>query len=182
VDANGLASVVRVEEIAAGAERGLGTLSVEQNCGRSTLLPSETSTGTVVASIVPLDEILAGTIPDMVKIDVEGWEPKVIAGMEATLRANPNIILIMDLEPARIRSTGLSAAAWVDWVIGAGLQMFEIDERNGELTPLRKNGLEEIVSTNILIARSDPSRRDAAQGWLWRDSGPQVLLAAQAQD
>ena len=48
------------------------------------------------------------TASSLVKIDVEGWEPKVIAGMEATLRANPNIILIMDLEPARIRSTGLS--------------------------------------------------------------------------
>lgn len=182
VNANGLANVVRIEEIAAGAERGLGTLAVEPNCGRSTLLASETSTGTVVVSIAPLDEILAGTIPDIVKIDVEGWEPKVIAGMEATLRANPNIILIMDLEPARIRSTGLSASAWVDWVIGAGLQMFEIDERNGELTPLLKNGLEEIVSTNVLLARSDPSRRDAAEGWLWRDSGTQVLLAARAQD
>ena len=139
----------------------------------------------MVTAIAPLDEILAGTIPDMVKIDVEGWEPKVIEGMQATLRANPNIILIMDFEPAHIRSTGLSAAAWVDRLLGAGLQIFEIDERNGELVPLRKNGLEEIVSISVLLARNDPSRRDGqsvSEGWLWGGDGGSILPAARAQD
>ncbi len=181
VNANGLSSIVRVEEIAVGAEPGLGTLSVESNCAHSTLLPSDTATGRVVASIAPLDEILGGTVPDMVKIDVEGWEPKVIAGMEATLRANPNIMLILNLEPSRIRSTGLSAGAWIDWINSAGLQMFEIDERSGELTPLRKS-VEEIVSMNVLLARSDPARRDADDGWLWRGSNSPVLLAARVQE
>ena len=185
VSANGMTNLVRIEVIAAGSERGLGTLSVEPTCGRSTLLASDTATSTVVTAIAPLDEILAGTIPDMVKIDVEGWEPKVIEGMQATLRANPNIILIMDFEPAHIRSSGLSAAAWVDRLLGAGLQIFEIDERNGELVPLRKNGLEEIVSISVLLARNDPSRRDGqsvSEGWLWGGDGGSILPAARAQD
>ena len=169
VHANGLSHIVSVKELAAGAEKGLGTLTIAQNSGHSTLLPSDAANGTVVASIAALDDLLDGEVPDMVKIDVEGWEPNVIEGMKAILRANPNLIVIMDFEPAHIRSTGLSAAAWVDRMLAAGLQIFEIDERNGELTPLRRHGIEEIVSINVLIARSDPSRRDAAlagEGWL----------------
>ena len=169
VHANGLSNIVSVKELAAGAEKGLGTLFIAQNSGHSTLLPSDGANGTVVAPIAPLDDLLDGQVPDMVKIDVEGWEPNVIEGMKGLLRANPNLIVIMDFEPAHIRSTGLSAAAWVERMFAAGLQIFEIDERNGELTPLRKQGLEEIVSINVLIARSDPSQRDAAsagEDWL----------------
>ena len=169
VSANGLGSVVSVKEVAAGAEQGLGTLTLGQNSSHGTLLPSEGSGGTVVAPIVALDDVLADTIPDMIKIDVEGWEPNVIEGLKGTLRGNPNVILIMDFEPAHIRRTGLSAAAWVDRLVGAGLKIFEIDERNGELAPLRRNGLEEIVSINVVIARNDPSKREAespAEDWL----------------
>jgi FkbM family methyltransferase len=169
VHANGLSDIVSINEVAAGAEKGLGTLSIAQNSGHSTLLQSDAASGTVVAPIVTLDDMLDGEIPDMVKIDVEGWEPNVIEGMKAILHANPNIIVIMDFEPAHVRRTGLSAAAWVDRLLAAGLQIFEIDERNGELTPLRRLGLEEIVSINVLIARSDPSQRDASsatEDWL----------------
>ena len=178
VHANGLAHIVTVKELAAGAEQGLGTLSMAQNSTRSSLVSSDASNGTVVASIVPLDDILAGTVPDMVKIDVEGWEPQVIEGMKAILRANPNVILIMDFEPAHIRSSGLSAAAWVDRMQGAGLQIFEIDERNGELTALRRSGLEEIESINVVIARNDPSRRDGdatTESWLRLGSAAPTL-------
>jgi hypothetical protein len=113
----------------------------------------------------------------VVLIDVEGWEARVIEGMVATIEANPNIIVIMDFEPSHIRSTGVSAAAWVERMTVAGMQIFEIDERNGELSPLRRHGLEEIESINVVLARNDPSRRDsvsATEGWLWRGSGSSV--------
>lgn len=173
VRANGLSHVVSVKEIAAGAEHGLGTLSVGTNGGHSSLLPSDSADNTVVASIAPLDEVLDGMQPDMIKIDVEGWEANVIEGMKGVLRANPDVIVIMDFEPQHIRRTGLSAASWVDRALGAGLQIFEIDERNGELTPLRRQGIEEIQSINVVIARNDPSRRDASPATdTWLRLGP----------
>jgi FkbM family methyltransferase len=178
VHANGIGGIVKVEERAAGAEQGLGTLSVAQNSTHSTLIHGDAAASTVVATIAPLDDMLDGLMPDMIKIDVEGWEANVVEGMKAILRANPNLIVLMDFEPAHIRSTGLSAAGWVDRLQAAGLQIFEIDERNGELTPLRKTGLEEIASINVLIARTDPSRRTAEQAgesWLRLGAGAQTL-------
>lgn len=178
VDANGLGGIVRVKEFAAGAEQGLGTLSVAQNSTHSSLLPGDAAASTVVATIAPLDDALDGMLPDMVKIDVEGFEANVIEGMKAIFRANPDVIVVMDFEPAHIRRTGLSAASWVERLRAAGLDIFEIDERNGELSPLRKTGLEEIVSVNVLIARGDPARRSGEQAgdsWLRLGSGAQAL-------
>jgi hypothetical protein len=144
------------------------------------LLPGEAAATTVVATIAPLDDALDGMLPDMVKIDVEGFEANVIEGMKTIFRANPNVIVVMDFEPAHIRSTGLSAASWVERLRVAGLDIFEIDERNGELAPLRKTGLEEIMSVNVLIARGDPSRRtgeQAGESWLRIGSGAQAFPA-----
>jgi FkbM family methyltransferase len=178
VDANGLGGIVTVKAFAAGAEQGLGTLSVAQNSTHSSLLPGDTAASTVVATVAPLDDALDGMLPDMVKIDVEGFEANVIEGMKTIFRANPDVIVIMVFEPAHIRSTGLSAASWVERLRAAGLDIFEIDERTGELAPLRKTGLEEIVSVNVLIARGDPSRRSGEQAgdtWLRLGSGAQAL-------
>ncbi len=178
VDANGLGGIVTVKALAAGAERGLGTLSVAQNSTHSSLLPPDAPATTVVTTIAPLDDTLDGMLPDMVKIDVEGFEANVIEGMKTIFRANPHVIVVMDFEPAHIRSTGLSAASWVERLRAAGLDIFEIDERTGELSPLRKTGLEEIVSVNVLIAHGDPSRRtgeQAGENWLRIGSGAQTL-------
>jgi FkbM family methyltransferase len=177
VDANGLGGIVTIKEIAAGAEQGLGTLSIARNSTHSSLVAGDAA-ATVVATIAPLDDALDGMLPDMVKIDVEGFEANVIEGMKAIFRASPDVLVVMDFEPEHIRRSGLSAAVWVERLRSAGLDIFEIDERTGELTPLRKSGLEEIVSLNVLIARGDPARRvgeQAGDNWLRLGSGAQAL-------
>jgi FkbM family methyltransferase len=172
ISANGLESLVRAEEVAAGAERGLGTLSVTSNCRLSTLLPAVLPPGaqasTVVTEVVPLDEILGDVVPDVVKISVGGWELKVLDGMQGLLAAHPDIILVMEFDPAHIRSTGLSAAGWVDRMGSAGMRISEIDERNGELLPLRRSGIEEVVSTNVVITRNPALQREGVDEPLWQ--------------
>jgi FkbM family methyltransferase len=172
ISANGLESLVRAEEVAAGAERGLGTLSVTSNCRLSTLLPAVLPPGaqasTVVTEVVTLDEFLGDIVPDVVKISVGGWELKVLDGMQGLLAAHPDIVLVMEFDPAHIRSTGLSAAGWVDRMGSAGMRISEIDERNGELLPLRRSGIEEIVSTNVVITRNSTLQREGADEPLWQ--------------
>jgi hypothetical protein len=103
-----------------------------------------------------------------VKISVGGWELKVLEGMQGLLSAHPEIVLVMEFDPSHIRSTGLSAAGWVDRMGTAGMRIFEIDERNGELLPLRRSGIEEIVSTNVVITRNPALRREGAVEPLWQ--------------
>lgn len=172
ISANGLDALVRVEQVAAGAERGLATLSVTSNCRQSTLLPAVlppgTQASTVVTDVVTLDEMLGDIVPDVVKISVGGWELKVLDGMQALLAAHPDIILVMEFDPAHIRSTGLSAAGWVDRMGSAGMRICEIDERNGEPLPLRRSGIEEIVSMNVVISRNPSVQWAGGEEPLWQ--------------
>lgn len=58
---------------------------------------------------------------DVVKIDVEGHEASVVAGMAATLEANPEITVILEHSPAQARLCGLDPTAAVAWLWEAGL-------------------------------------------------------------
>lgn len=46
--------------------------------------------------VYPLDTLLGGRIPQLIKIDVEGWESEVIAGSASTLRDSSLIGLIVE--------------------------------------------------------------------------------------
>ncbi|HET6966351.1 MAG TPA: FkbM family methyltransferase [Acidimicrobiales bacterium] len=57
---------------------------------------------------VPLDELLAG-LPrpvDVIKIDVEGAEVHVLAGLRRTLEANPSLVIMFEWARAQIESVG----------------------------------------------------------------------------
>lgn len=58
---------------------------------------------------------------DVVKIDVEGHESSVIAGMTATLEANPDVTVILEHSPAQARLCGLDPDASVTRLWDAGL-------------------------------------------------------------
>jgi hypothetical protein len=92
----------------------------------------------------------------------------VLEGMQGVLAAHPGLLLVMDFEPAHIRSAGLSAAGWVDRMTAQGLRVFEIDERNGELLPMRRSGIEEIVSAHVVVTRNPSLRSDGGEELVWQ--------------
>lgn len=47
--------------------------------------------------VLPLDTVLKGRVPQLIKIDVEGWESEVIAGAQATLRDPALLGLIVEM-------------------------------------------------------------------------------------
>lgn len=88
---------VTVIRSAAGATSSRGLLHLESdNKGLHSLIPSSTATGSEEVSVRPVDELLgeAGVQRvDLIKIDVEGYESKVVAGMSRVLeRDHPAII------------------------------------------------------------------------------------------
>lgn len=102
----------------------------------------ETSEEVVRVPVKPLDEVLAGESPSMLKIDVEGFETPVIAGADATLR-NPALhSVIMELNGAGTRY-GYNETAIIDAMNGYGFSTYSYDPFSRELTSLGgKNSLE----------------------------------------
>lgn len=59
--------------------------------------------------VVALDEFLPGLRPDLVKVDVQGWELEVLRGMERTLSACPQASLYLEYWPEGMRRAGYTA-------------------------------------------------------------------------
>lgn len=62
-------------------------------------------TDTLPVSVRRLDDVLAGEVPSLVKIDVEGWEAEVLDGMSATLAAAALKAVITETNQSATRYT-----------------------------------------------------------------------------
>jgi FkbM family methyltransferase len=61
----------------------------------------------------PLDALLNGATPHLVKIDVEGAEPLVIDGLRESLRAPRPPTLLVENNPTTARTAGFAAGEWL---------------------------------------------------------------------
>ena len=56
--------------------------------------------------VATLDALAPGLRPDFIKVDVQGWELKVLKGMEGTLRAAGEAQIYLEFWPAGLRRAG----------------------------------------------------------------------------
>lgn len=106
VDANGLADMVSCENCGVGARREV--LHFTQNLDTVNHVASEDELeGATSIQVVPLDEILSGRAPRIAKIDVEGWEAHVLAGMPNTLADRGLWAIIMETNDSGHQRYGL---------------------------------------------------------------------------
>ena len=95
-----------VVEKAISDQQGEAILTVaDRELGGGTIKSNELSNGRsqVVVQSVSVDELVKETgldRVDVIKLDVEGVEPLVFAGMQNTIRANPHIHIIMEYSPS----------------------------------------------------------------------------------
>ena len=91
---------IRVLNVALSDRDGTANLQIGSTSGSHTLSPEFNGLRTVAVPTRTLDGVVAeqqlGCV-DMIKIDVQGFELAVLRGASQTLRANPGIILLLDL-------------------------------------------------------------------------------------
>jgi FkbM family methyltransferase len=97
----------QVWNVALGNQRMLIPMSSPpMNPGDSRVGASATGAELVVP-ILSADDLFVGRSFDVVKIDVQGWEPDVIVGMERIVRDSPGIVLVVEFFPTALRERGL---------------------------------------------------------------------------
>lgn len=94
---------------------------------------------------------------DVVKIDVEGAEPLVLAGAAETIRANPDIEIIMEWSPGQIAAAGFSVPEFIDDIGRLGLRCFLLD--HGSTRPVNAGMLATLPYQAGIVLRRDSRRR-----------------------
>jgi FkbM family methyltransferase len=94
----------------------------------------------VEVEVVTLDEVATGVVPDLVKIDVQGWELQVLRGMTRLLERCPRLTIYFEYWPAGLRRAGDSPEALVAFLAERGFGIFEADT----MKPLDRRALEEM--------------------------------------
>jgi FkbM family methyltransferase len=166
---NGLSDRVEAQCLACGARPEHRAFHVATVLGHSSLfdLPpacTERGASQIEVDVVCLDDILPmGAHVDVVKIDVEGAELDVLAGMMRILRENPDVAIIAEFGPAHLRRAEITPDVWFEAFEVHGLEAYAIDELSGECDPVSREDLTAIESVNILFCRANSRAAARAQ-------------------
>jgi len=162
VELNGLANV-HITQAAASDSTCPGRLFLSaDNKADHRIFDSADRREHVPVDLTTIDDFVAArgiARVDVVKMDIQGAEPRAFAGMRRTLEANQDIRLIMELWPWGIAQGGGSARALLADIRAMGLRIYELDDsvrRAVEVTDddaLAARNLER-QHTNILVQRA----------------------------
>ena len=74
---------------------------------------------------------------DLIKVDVQGYEPKVFQGMQKTIRSSKNLTILTEFWPKGIIQAGESPVNFLRTLRKMKLKLFEL-KKNGSLVPLNQ--------------------------------------------
>lgn len=157
VEINHVSPPVVMRSVAVGAEGGEHVFHVRNILGHSSLYDfADSDEGFTVADVtvqvMPLDGLLPGDERvDLVKIDVEGAELDVLAGMRELLERNPEIALLTEFGPSHLKRIGQTPESWFAAFAEHGLEAQLVDEETGACTPVSPKDVADVASVNVLF-------------------------------
>ncbi len=133
---------INVWPCALGDRRGTVALSTSANNLGDTkgVVATDRQLANVIASVVPLDELLGNVQADVVKIDVQGAELAVLAGMSGLIRRSRGMRIVMEFSPGLLRADHLDPQT----VLG------NLREQGFELNLIRPDALYAATDREIL--------------------------------
>ena len=128
---------VEVVEKAVGASTEEGSLYLDEtHHGDHRIFESGHADRRIPTDIVALDDFFEpGNPPDLVKIDVQGAEQLVLAGMRRILDSRNGLTLFLELSVGDPVPSGCSAEHVVETLESFGYRLGWIDERSRQVSP-----------------------------------------------
>lgn len=154
---NGLSDITTIFPVALDARAGSHELFLGGTSGHHSFYPLDGSEGlaadTVKVTTTTLDAAVGsrGRV-DLIKIDAEGAELDVLEGARKTLKANPDLVLIVELGTSHLARSGTSLSAWLGAFAAAGFEPHIIDEITGAVSVADQASLKDTVSVNLFFA------------------------------
>jgi hypothetical protein len=117
-------------------------------------LPEAEEARTVQVEVVRLDDIAPAERMDVVKIDVEGAELDVLAGMSGLIAKNKDLAIVAEFGPEHLKRVGQTPAQWFKAFADAGFRAYIINETTGAAEPTDAKAAAKVVSANIAFVRA----------------------------
>ncbi|HEY5095354.1 MAG TPA: FkbM family methyltransferase [Candidatus Eremiobacteraceae bacterium] len=140
---NNLEAVVTVIEAAAGEKSSSAELfrADSRNRGDHRMYSTGTGRTTVDVRVIAIDESIAGwDRVDLIKMDIQGFEPHALKGMMNTLRSHENVVLVTEFWPHGMRLSGCDPENFLAQLRALGFSFFTMT-REGALTPAKEEQL-----------------------------------------
>lgn len=101
-----------------------------------------------LVNIAVLDDLLPDVVPDLIKIDVEGAEPRVFRGAKKALARKPSIL--SELHPAQLsKVSGVTSSQYIDQMADFGYRCYLLE--NGRPTRAVKDFPRDINSDLVSV-------------------------------
>jgi FkbM family methyltransferase len=147
VEANGYQNVVLIPK-AVSETSGTAALCIDRaSSGGHSLSAFRGGADTVQVGTISLDDYFAGerTVIDVLKMDAEGAEMAIFAGMRRLLARNPDLAMLTEFFPRAIRGLGHRPEEYIRQLAASGFQIHPIDEDHGEIESLDPASVSELI-------------------------------------
>lgn len=144
VEMNGIKSRTKLFQKAVGEQRAnMDLFRSADNYGDHKLFRTSEVRSSSQVEVVRVDDQLSNKKVSFVKIDVQGFEPKVMRGMVRVLTENKDIKVMSEFWPHGLRQAGSSPVEYLSFMIGLGFNIHFIDEKT---MTLKKVNPEELMA------------------------------------
>jgi len=163
IEINGYSQVTAVNRAAGERTEKIRLYLSEKNKGMHRIYPSRYCQSCVELEAVRLDDYFSDAAMEVnfVKIDTEGAEPAVVAGMRNVLNRSRRVRLLTEFAPVSMEEFGADAKAYLTQLRELGFTIYHVDEKSGSLKPVDDETLLEAYSpatenvTNLFCVKGE---------------------------
>lgn len=149
VQANGYENVVLIPK-AVSDRSGVAALHIDRaSSGGHTLSGFHDGPDSISVESVSLDDYFSGECRaiDLLKMDAEGAEGSILAGMSRVLAQNPDLALLTEFFPRAIRGCGDSPEEFLRRLSVWGFRIHTISEEDGDIRPLSSAHISDLIES-----------------------------------
>ena len=142
IESNGFSNISAVRKAVADRSGSLGFYVDPVQSTLHSLRPLEDGQApSTTVETTTLDEFFSTERLDVLKMDVEGAEGSVLAGMRGLIKRNPTIKLFCEFNPTFLRAAGTDPVAFLRELTAYGFALYEISQSGHQLTPFDEGAI-----------------------------------------
>jgi FkbM family methyltransferase len=137
VDRFGTSNIIAVQKAVAERRKTVSFLLAENNELNSFFRhPHGPVKEAIMVDCVTIDEYLEGRQVQVIKMDIEGYEPWALEGMRETISHSDDLVLFTELHPPCLQTAGFTPGDYVMALRQAGFEVRLVDENSKSLKPV----------------------------------------------